>query len=256
MGFDPKEIQTTLGAGVDRLSCLIYGAAGAGKTSLAATTGALDKTLVLSAEAGLLPLRHYNIKHVEITGARKLFDVLEWLERSGKAGKLEGRWIILDSISEIAERLLRELKTTPLANGKMPDPRQAYGEVQDQILEAMKRFRDLPCHTVFIAKMERVEDGDRRLVYGPALPGKKLAGASVYEFDLVLAMRLDRGTDGVRRWLQTEADGRYEAKDRSGALSPEEPADLGTIARKILGERTAEAQSEAATPDTTATDAA
>lgn len=229
MSWRPK-IQSTLGYGVSSLSCLIYGPSGAGKTTLAATTGSPAKTIILAAEPGLLPLRHLPVKWIEIDSLETLDQVLGWLEEAGRAGKLAGMWVILDSVSEIAERVLASLKA------KTKDPRAAYGDVQDRITQAMKRVRSLPCHTVCVAKQERMEDDAQRLVYGPAFPGKRLAAASVYEFDLVLAMRVGRDAEGrVVRWLQTQPDGKYEAKDRSGALDEREPPDLAELAKKVMG---------------------
>ena len=227
--FDPKSYKSTRGYGVDRLSILVYGPTKAGKTTLAKTTGALDKTVILGAEPGLLPLRNVDITYYEIDSIETLEGAFAWLEGLGRRGQLAGRWVILDSISDIAERLLRELKQRPKS-----DPRQAYGEVQDVCLNIMKRARQLPCNTVFIAKQERIEDGEGRLVYGPSYPGKALATKSGYEFELVLAYRLRKSGETVERWLQTEADGKYEAGDRSGVLLPAEPPDLGAIASKIL----------------------
>jgi hypothetical protein len=43
-------------------------------------------------------------------------------------------------------------------------------------------------------------------------------------------MRVDKNDEGeTTRWLQTEKDWQYEAKDRSGLLKPFEKADLGHI---------------------------
>lgn len=241
MTFDPRTIQSTFGYGVHSLSCLVYGPAGAGKTSLARTTGVPERTLILAAEPGLLPLRDLPIKWVEIDSLATLDSVLTWLESI----PLDGRWVITDSISEIAERCLADLKA------KTKDPRQAYGEVQDRVLAAMKRIRSLPCNTVTIAKAERVEDSEQRLVYGPMFPGKKLAGSSVYEFDLVLPLRVGRDDKGrVERWLQTAADGKWEAKDRSGSLLDREPPDLAHIARKVLGQHMAEPIAQASNQET------
>lgn len=229
MPFDPRSYKSTLGYGVDRLSMLVYGPTKVGKTTLAATTGAPDKTIILGSEAGLLPLRNVSILYYEMDAIETLLGAMDWLESKGRKGDLAGRWVILDSISDIAERLLRELKQRPKS-----DPRQAYGEVQDVVLEVMKRARALPCNTVFIAKQERIEDGDGRLVYGPSYPGKQLANKSGYEFELVLAYRIRKSGDAVERWLQTEADGKYEAGDRSGVLAAAEPPNLAHIANKIL----------------------
>lgn len=221
---------TTFGYGVSSLSCLVYGGSGAGKTTLAGTTGDPDRTLILAAEPGLLPLRHLSIRVVEIDSLDTLLACLSWLEGWGASGQMAGWWVVVDSLSEIAERVLADLKR------KTKDPRQAYGEVQDQMLATMKRVRSLPCHTVVIAKQERVED-DRGLVYGPMLPGKKVGPRASYEFDLVMAMRVERDPiDGtIARWLQTQPDGKFDAKDRSGVLDEREPPSLHHIAHKILG---------------------
>ena len=229
MSFDPRRVLSTAGYGVDRLTCLVYGEAGVGKTTLAKTTGALDKTVILGAEPGLLSLRDVSIPYYEIDTMDTLDGALSWLEGLGAKGRLAGRWVILDSITEIAERLLRDLKARPKS-----DPRAAYGDVQTDVTNAMRRAAALPCSVVFIAKQDRLEDGDGRILFGPAFPGKKLGAASPYQFDLVMAMRVGRDKDGrVTRWLQTEADGRYTAKDRSGALDPAELPDLAHIAAKI-----------------------
>lgn len=250
MVFDPRSIQTTLGYGADKLSCLVYGPAGSGKTTLARTTGAPEQTLILAAEPGLLPLRDLPVKWVEIDSLETLEGALCWLEERGRRGGLAGRWIIVDSISEVAERCLTELKA------KNKDPRQAYGEVQDKILDAIKRVRSLPCHTVCVAKTERMEDGDQRLVHGPSFPGRRLGPGSVYEFDLVLAMRVGRDESGrVERWLQTAADGRWEAKDRSGALDEREPPDLSIVAGKVLGTLTTVTEAPTAPPEEETADA-
>ena len=57
---------STRNAGVDRLKVLVHGPAGAGKTYLASTTGNHRSTMVLSAEAGLLSLRGFEINAIEI----------------------------------------------------------------------------------------------------------------------------------------------------------------------------------------------
>ena len=60
-------------------------------------------------------------------------------------------------------------------------------------------------------------------------------------------MRAERDTEGkVKRSLQTVTDGKYEAKDRSGALDQFEPPSLKRIAAKIM----AAPKTEEATPQT------
>ncbi len=234
MPFDPRASQTTLGYGVNSLSILVHGATKVGKTRLAATTGDPRRTIILAAEPGLLSLRDQDIRVYEMDTIETLYGAIAWLEDLARKGKLKGVWVILDSASDIAERLLRTLKTTPGPNGKLMDPRHAYGEVMDGMTEVIKRLRALPCNTVCIAQQERVEKPDGTTSYGASLPGQKLSSKVGYNFEIVLAMHAARRGDEVVRWFQTVADGRFEAGDRSGVLDPMEPADLGHIAHKIL----------------------
>lgn len=222
---------TTYGYGVSSLSCLVYGGSGAGKTTLAGTTGDPERTLILAAEPGLLPLRHVRIPVIEIDSVDTLLSCTAWLEGWAASGTMGGWWLFLDTLSEIAERVLADLKR------RVKDPRQAYAEVQDVMLQVLKRIRSLPCNTVVMAKIDRIEDGERGLMFGPLIPGKKGGPRLAYEFDLVMAMRVDRDpvSGTISRWLQTQPDGKYEAKDRSGVLDEREPPDLAYLANKILG---------------------
>lgn len=219
------KLTSTKGAGVDRLHCLIHGPSGAGKTTLIGTTGDDSAVLILSAEAGLLPLRDREIDVLEITSLDQLAKVVRKL----KAGGHKYRWICLDSLSEMAERILADEKK------RQKDPRRAYGEMTDGIVEVVKTMRDMPCHVVTLCKQERVAT-DEGLLYVPSFPGKQLTRLLPYEYDLVLALRAERDEEGrVVRWLQTEQDGRYEAKDRSGVLDTLEPPNLQQLAAKIAG---------------------
>lgn len=233
------KITSTRGAGLTRLSMLVYGCAGAGKTTLARTTGDIAGTVILSAEAGLLPLRDLDIRVIEIDSVETLEAALLAFERR----QIPATWLILDSISEIAERVLIAAKKSA------KDPRQAYGELSDRVIAATKRFRDLPIHTVFVAKQEQIQDDLGRLVQGPKFPGKGLSQSMPYEFDLVMRLCVERKDEVYARWLQTRPDGRCEAKDRSGSLDAQEPPDLGRLAAKILARTRGTAPPASPSPD-------
>ena len=82
----------------DGVKILVYGQAGAGKTSLICT---LPKPITLSAEAGLLSIAGADLPYIEIGNIADLTDALEWLTSSGEAAEYQS--VALDSISEIAE---------------------------------------------------------------------------------------------------------------------------------------------------------
>lgn len=210
------------------LKILVHGPAGAGKTRLCATTGDLENTLILSAEAGLLSLRDFEIDAAVIKSVDDMRQALAFVRDAIRGeGPKRYRWVCIDSLSEIAETCLATEKAAN-TNGL-----RAYGEMADTMFKLIRAFRDLRgINVVFTAKQERVQD-EGRLIYAPMLPGKRLSQGIAYLFDEVFAMRSRPDGDGVARFLQTVNDGVYDAKDRSGALDPAEPPSLKKIADKI-----------------------
>lgn len=211
------------------VKALVYGRPGIGKTTLCATA---PTPVIISAEAGLMSLRKYDIPVLPIKGVADLYEVYNWCTESAEAESYET--ICIDSISEIAEQILAEEKE----NNK--DFRRAYLFMQERMEKFIRLFRDLPNHNVYITcKMEKIMTDTGALVYGPALPGSKLAQNIGYFFDEVFAMIPFTDENGVTsRWLQTSADIKYEAKDRSGILNAFEFPDLTAIFKKIRGEET------------------
>ncbi len=207
------------------IKMLVHGPAGAGKTRLCATTGDHPSTIILSAEAGLLSLRGTDIDVAIINRLDDMRFALDYL-RAGDGEKY--RWVCIDSLSEIAERVLHE------ELDKTKDPRKAYGEMASVMFRLIKAFRDLPGrHVLMTCKTERV-DGGGSLLWAPNLPGKQLSQGISYLFDEVFALRAQAKDDGgAIQYLQTVNDGYYEAKDRSGALDAAEPANLAHIVNKI-----------------------
>ena len=124
----------------------------------------------------------------------------------------------------------------PQKRKKAADPRQAYGAMQDKVGDLVRAFRDLPGKHVYMsAKVERAQDDQGRLLYAPSMPGNKTGQALPYWFDEVFALRCETGDDGkVVRMIQTDTDGIWAAKDRSGKLDMWEPANLGAIIEKVL----------------------
>ena len=219
-------LQNTNAVKADGVKILVYGQAGAGKTSLIPT---LPDPVILSAEGGLLSIADSGLPFIQITNMATLREAYSWLLESDEAKKFKS--VALDSISEIAEVCLgAEMK-------KAKDPRQAYGEMQTTMAEAIRSFRDLPHENVyFSAKLEKTQDEMGRLLYSPSMPGNKTGQALPYFFDIVAALRVEKDAEGVmQRALMLETDGLWQAKDRSGKLDAWEQCDLGAIIEKIGG---------------------
>lgn len=237
------------------LKALIHGPAGSGKTVLCATAKA--KTLIISAESGLLSLGQDKQKLiedgspdfdpgfcevVEVSTLSDLSDVYDHLCKDHtedidgvevivhKEALTDYVWVCLDSITEIAETVL----VNELSISK--DPRKAYGNLQSKMLQILKSFRDMPqYHVLMTCKQERkADDTSGVIMYLPMMPGAKLTQQIPYLFDEVWCMRVGKDEDGDNfYYIQAVRELQYEAKDRSGRLTDCEPPSLYKLQKKI-----------------------
>ena len=218
-------VKSTGSLSANGVKLLVYGQAGAGKTSLIRT---LPEPIVLSAEGGLLSIQDANLPYIEIGSMDDLKEAFEWMSTPEGLGF---KSVALDSISEIAEVVLNHEKKIA------KDPRQAYGAMQEQMADIIRAFRDLPGRHVYMsAKLEKATDEMGRILYAPSMPGNKTGQALPYFFDEVLALRVEKDADGnTQRAIMCDSDGLWLAKDRSGKLGAWEAPDLGEIIAKIAG---------------------
>lgn len=205
------------------IKMMLYGNFGVGKTPLLATA---PVPIIISAEKGLLSLRRTHTPFIEITGYKSLVDTYLWAQQSVEAKSYFT--LGLDSLSEIAEVLLSELKRN------LKDPRKAYFDVQDKVVEYARAMRDLPGRSVvLVAKEEFSKDINGVQLFQPMMPGSKLGQALPYYFDEVIRMIVWPGTQ--QRVLCTAPSYQHQARDRSGMLAEHEQPDLTVVFRKILG---------------------
>lgn len=225
----PIKLTTTDQVGTaNGVKVCVYGPSGVGKTVLCATA---PEPVIISAEKGLLSLRKVRRTVIEIKNVAELGEAYAWCTQSQEARHY---WTVcLDSLSEIAEVVLAHLITTVGKN----DPRKAYGELIPQMSTVIRMFRDLPGKNVCLtAKMEQAKDEmTGAMMYGPSSPGQKLGPMIPYFFDEVFALRIGKDPNNqLFRYLQTQPDLQYVAKDRSGSLAAMEPPDLTAVFTKIL----------------------
>lgn len=223
----PLQFTTTSAAAVlHGVKMCVHGRAGSGKTTLIST---LPAPLILSAESGLLSLRHLSIPTIVIHSLQEMEEAHNFITGSAHAAAFQS--IALDSISEIAEVCLGEEKQLT------KDGRKAYGEMNEKMAKLIRKYRDLSGkHVYFSAKQGAFTDEVLNVTrYGPDMPGKQLTKDMPYYFDEVYSLEIGRTPDGRDfRFLRTQTDFQIEAKDRSGALAQFEEPHLGKIIDKIL----------------------
>lgn len=207
---------------------MVYSVAGMGKTVLCSTA---PSPLIISAEAGLLSLADVDIPAVEVSTVEGVYDVLKFCKSSKEAAQFQT--ICLDSISEIAEVLLKEYMD------QERDGRAAYGRLNSDMAQLIRSFRDIKGKNVYFTAKELMLTDDESGVttLKASMPGKSLLNGLPFFFDEVFAMRMGKLEDGTKyRYLQTAKDFRYvDCKDISGKLSPVEKPDLSYIFDKIAG---------------------
>jgi len=218
------KLKSTKNITADGANIVIYGESGVGKTYLIKD---LRNVIVLSADKGLLTLKKFDVPYYEIDTMDDINDAYEAVRKSNYDH------IVLDSLTEIAENVLFELKEITLDGKERKDKRAAYGDLADMFGVMIRKFRDIKGkNTIFICKMRHFYNEDDVIYrYGPMIPGKVLPHGIPYLTDEVFAYIKDR----KGRYFLTEEYRKYPAKDRSQALLKEErEPNLNDIINRIL----------------------
>ena len=216
---------------LNRMTALVIGKAGIGKTSLLRTIPEGEKVCVLSAESGLLCVRDLvlsgKVEGFEISNFEELKQALSFFQ-SGRGD--EYQWIFIDSLTEIAARCVESVKEKYI-NSK--DTFKMWGEYNDMLTKIIKDFRDLTSHSVVFTCLPSIEkDEENRRYIGPSMSGSQLKERLTSYFDEVFYMMPHES--GPRIFITQPDDTRIPAKDRSGKLNSIEKPDLGWIKNKIM----------------------
>ena len=225
MGFN---IKSTEDAHRDGIKALIYGVSGIGKTTQLGTIE--GKTLILSAESGLLVLKDKKIDVLDIDSIATLAEAYTAI----KEGELAYDTVALDSLSEIGDILINELEADDYY-GDSSNSFVKWGEYTKRMIKIVKMFRDLKgINVVFLALSEPVE-ANGSIKYYPMIPAKKAQSKLVSLFDEVYYYSVNKDD---KRILHTSGSNMFEAKSRSGLESSIEVSDtnnIGSIIKQIKG---------------------
>lgn len=224
----PIKVSTTRQS-TDAVKMLVFGESGIGKTTLCSTA---PRPIIISAEKGLLSLAEFDLPAIEIQTWEEFEEAYQWC----LANKDKYDTIAIDSITELAEIRLAELQA------KFADGRKVYGELQSDVPYWIRKFIQIEDkHVFFIAQIDRIEDQYSGIsTFRPTMPGKYLIKKLPFFFDEVLALRIgemrkEDGSTESYRYLQTQPDISFHAKDRSGKLNKVERPNLKLIINKVMG---------------------
>lgn len=233
------KVRNTSDQSCDKIKMIIYGRAGAGKTTLIKTLP--GRVFVVSAESGLLPLRGSSIDFIDITEddsgkmipdtarTARLLEAHAWIINHGQ----QYDWIVLDSFTEITEIVVAEMRDKYNVTEKRKDTLPMYQEIYHRLRMIVKGFRDLPFNVMLTALSEPNDLGGGQYFHSILAQGKiktMLAGM----FDLVTFVQV-LGDENKTRRLVCRENPYTESKDRSGQLEMVMPPDLQLAMNKILG---------------------
>ena len=223
-------VQVTTPGAPKRITVLAYGAPGAGKTYFAST---FPTPLFLDMRGGMMAVRH---KKVAFYQPRTFADMM-LASIASRVQKYET--IVLDHLTEATRLLMGE--ALRVADHAMPQL-QDWGLVIERLRKLVARYTDddaLPDkHIVFIAEEQIDKDEELgKVLVTPDVPGKFARQIGSW-FDCVFHLRnaFNPETKERGRYLLTEPDALYPAKDRTGCLSKLEVPDFNTMWKKITKE--------------------
>ena len=198
-------IKNTKDIANDGVKVLLYANSGFGKTT---QLGTLEgKTLILSAESGLLVLKNKDIDVIDIASIQTLGEVYVALA----SGELVYDNVGIDSLTEIGEMIVSEL----LEDEYYSDPSNAFvlwKEYSKRMMNVCKKFRDLKGVNVVLTSLSEPVDSNGTMKYLPQIPAKKVQTKLVSLFDEVYYGAMDK--DG-KRIVHTRSSNIFDAKSRA-----------------------------------------
>lgn len=238
----PTKYGGSLDEAPEYLNIFLYGEPGSGKTTDGATMANFGRVFLLDVESGAKAraLRRHgintrNITPVPISCYKDMDDFFWWLKAQLDQDADFCFGTMLDSISEIHDQLIREqaearhAKAVRKAGPTMEVDDNEFavelaerGIVTEQLRLLSRRFRDLPCHTVWtgLVKAEIDQQGSGGKVLVPSLPPKFSNNLRGY-VDIVGFTTKVEGIEDSSGYLGVfrETD-KHRGKDRIGGLPP------------------------------------
>lgn len=232
--------KTTSDYKLGKKTIFVYGPAKVGKTTLITTLPEDKKTLIINAEQGMLSISGKREMHVyDLT----LDDEGKEINRKARPQRLLNfmfnilpqmanrvDWVVLDSLTEIADCLEESLRETAINEKGKFDNFIYYRELKSFLVKMSKMFRDFPNVSFLIIGHDKIRTDNFKIDHVEI----GLPGASRNElakiFDFIFYMFID---ESGNRKLATASTSTVICGDRSGKLLPIEEPSLTNILNKM-----------------------
>ena len=195
--------------------------------------------LIISGESGLksvedvdidyVPFSSWDGNHDPESGSFSYRGICNMIVKAIKEGDFKYKWIAIDSITELAERLVEHLEEEHKHNN---NAFQMWGDYSRLMLGTLKWIRDLDVHVYVTCLAAEEQDGNGVTQYWPHVKGQKVSKQIPALFDHVLCgvrttEKNEQGLPKVSRYVVTdEASGWHgKVRDPRNRLKPYEKVD-------------------------------
>jgi hypothetical protein len=223
----------SLDAWDESINMMLVAESGWGKTVMAGTADQRAKggvkAIFLATEKGTISAKRQG-STADVWPIRRWRDVQEaFLYFNNGSGCRDYQWLLMDSVTEMQKLSMDNTLATGVAeHRKNADPDvpqiQDHLKVQQQTLNMLKRYNELPINCLYTALPMRLEDAAGNPYYLPALDGKQggiaqqaMGYMHIVGHGIKRKIEVDGKQKMVRRvYFQTQ--GPYRAKDRYDVL--------------------------------------
>lgn len=218
-----------------KITILIYGHGGVGKTTTASTA---PNPILIDFEGGS---KYFGLRGISIDVAQvQTWDEVRELYKTLRSSKYES--VIIDPVGEAMEKLMNSMIEEKKSKLVQPDgqPTMAgWGYLKDNMRRFVKSFRDMDKHLIMIAHVEEKADDEGAIKKRPMIR-TKLSQELINMVDIVAYMEVIKDSEGnSKRILRIQPNSdKYEAKDRTGQLGEIVEPDITKIIDGIQGNKT------------------
>ena len=184
------------------------------------------KGLIISGEAGLKSIEDTDIDYIpflswdgennEEKGTYSFKQIFKWLTMPEFLPAQGYKWIAIDSLTEMSDRLLESLEQEMDGD---KNGFKVWGEYDSQMTGTLKIIRDLPVHVFMTCLAKEEADANGVTQFWPHIKGKGVAKRIPAIFDHVFCgvrttEKTDSGHPKVRRMFATDEVNGWHGKSR------------------------------------------